>query len=179
MGPLSTEVSSNGRTAVSEAVNRGSNPCPSARSKSMNCLFCEEPLLHGEKVIPINDGRDQVHQECMMRQVVGSVGHQNGTCHCHGGNQEDPPGLTKREAAREAFALWKSRQPRIRLIEELWEQSSEETRCPHVSYDGEKCQCKITGTTDVCDTASLQLWCLDRERCTKCVFHPDKEAPMV
>jgi hypothetical protein len=48
---------------------------------------------------PINgDGR--IHHECLIRAVVGSVGHQLRRCSCYGGDEEDPPGLTKREAAR-------------------------------------------------------------------------------
>lgn len=39
------------------------------------------------------------HRECLIRGVVGSVGHQSGKCSCYGGIEEDPPGMSKREAA--------------------------------------------------------------------------------
>jgi hypothetical protein len=35
-----------------------------------------------------------------MRQLVGSISHQLKKCSCYGGDWEDPPELTKREAAR-------------------------------------------------------------------------------
>jgi hypothetical protein len=76
----------------------------------MICLFCDEEVRPQDKTRTVNES-DLVHLECMMRQVVGSVGHQNGTCSCFGGSDEDPPGMTKREAAQEALALWLSRHP--------------------------------------------------------------------
>lgn len=42
------------------------------------------------------------HRECLLRGVIGSVGHQEGKCSCYGGTEEDPPGMTKREAATAA-----------------------------------------------------------------------------
>jgi hypothetical protein len=44
-----------------------------------------------------------VHQECLFRMVVGSAAHQLGECSCYGGEREDPPHLTKREAAELAL----------------------------------------------------------------------------
>lgn len=46
-----------------------------------------------------------MHRECMFRLVVGSVGHQLELCYCHGGDMEDPPGISLREAARMALEL--------------------------------------------------------------------------
>lgn len=50
------------------------------------------------------------HQECMLRQVVGSVGHQKHLCSCDGGPglMDDPPGMTLREAARAALRLFRA-----------------------------------------------------------------------
>jgi hypothetical protein len=42
------------------------------------------------------------HWACHRRAVVGSLGHQRGRCSCHGGSDEDPPDLSRREAARAA-----------------------------------------------------------------------------
>jgi hypothetical protein len=80
------------------------------------CLHCDEPVLTGERseVTSYLDASGvlasrTVHWECGARAVVGSVGHQLGKCSCHGGTEEDPPGMSKREAARAACALYRSR----------------------------------------------------------------------
>jgi len=75
------------------------------------CVFCDEPILPDEQVQPIWGGeaeRRQVHRECLLRQVVGSVAHQMEECSCFepGSTRGDPPGMTKREAARAAADLW-------------------------------------------------------------------------
>jgi hypothetical protein len=49
------------------------------------------------------------HRECHLRQVTGSVGHQLRQCSCYGGDREDPPELSVRDAARAAVALWEGR----------------------------------------------------------------------
>lgn len=63
------------------------------------CLFCEEPIQRYHSGEMINDGTTAVHRECLVRQVVGSIGHQQKKCSCYGGNEEDPSGLSKRQAA--------------------------------------------------------------------------------
>lgn len=71
----------------------------------MICLFCDEPILLGEPLEEfgcLTEGGPMLrraHWECAARQVVGSVGHQRRTCSCYGGSEEDPEGLTRREAA--------------------------------------------------------------------------------
>ena len=63
----------------------------------------------------------------------------------------------------------------LNLTRELWEQSSPAHRCPHVSYNGKSCRCDVVAercAVLVCDTASLQLWCLDAERYPTCHFYP-------
>jgi hypothetical protein len=47
-----------------------------------------------------------VHEECFMRQIVGSVGHQTRRCSCYGGDYDDPPGMSKREAAKVAYTIF-------------------------------------------------------------------------
>lgn len=72
------------------------------------CVLCLEPILEGD-VGTIN-GADQVsHYECMLRAVVGSVGHQMGRCPCYKGTEEDPEGMTHRQAAIAAARLWDER----------------------------------------------------------------------
>ncbi len=68
----------------------------------------------------------------------------------------------------------------IDLIRELWKESAPAGRCPFVRFNGKRCRC---GAVDeqaaelVCDTASLQLWCLDAERYRQCHFYPRQERP--
>ncbi len=59
----------------------------------------------------------------------------------------------------------------LQLIKELWE-ASDDNRCPYVSYNGERCRCKAVDSELVCDSASLQLWCLDPKRYKLCHFYP-------
>ncbi len=59
------------------------------------CIHCGEAITCGD----LSLGR--VHHECFVRMVRGGANHMDGTCTCCGGDQPpDPPGLTKREAAR-------------------------------------------------------------------------------
>lgn len=64
------------------------------------CEFCEEPILSGEAPPGF-----KCHRECLLRQVIGSVAHQQGRCSCYGFTEE-PTGLTARQDARAAVALW-------------------------------------------------------------------------
>ncbi len=41
-----------------------------------------------------------MHADCALRSAAGSVGHQRGRCSCYGGDEEDPPGVSRRVAAR-------------------------------------------------------------------------------
>lgn len=65
------------------------------------CLWCAEPVSPEET--------DPVclfyHRECQLRSTLGSVGHQLRRCPCYGGDLEDPPELSKRDAARAAVLL--------------------------------------------------------------------------
>lgn len=47
------------------------------------------------------------HRECAARSVLGSVAHLEFRCSCFGGNQTDgdPPGYTRRQAARASLEL--------------------------------------------------------------------------
>jgi hypothetical protein len=67
------------------------------------CQYCgEEIAAAGEPFAVVNEGAAWLHRECMVRMIVGSVGHQRRTCSCFGGAEEDPEGVTRREAARAA-----------------------------------------------------------------------------
>lgn len=72
------------------------------------CPRCGEPIALEdwiEPVLGLGEGRRLYHLECFMRGVVGSIGHQQGLCMCHGGpgTLDDPPELTNRQAARAAI----------------------------------------------------------------------------
>jgi hypothetical protein len=81
------------------------------------CFRCEEPILPGEEAAQnvhfFNaDGtvtESAWHHECALRSIIGSVGHLRGTCSCNGGTEEDPPEMSRREAARAAVAEWERR----------------------------------------------------------------------
>lgn len=75
----------------------------------MTCPYCAEPILESEPVREIANGT--LHEECLVRMVIGSVGHQLGVCSCYGGVAEDPPELSLREAARLARETWRQLHP--------------------------------------------------------------------
>lgn len=78
----------------------------------VHCLNCNEPILENEsgvRIVYIGEERTGFayqHRECHLRGVFGSVGHQQKKCSCYGGSEEDPPGLTKRQAAIAAVQLY-------------------------------------------------------------------------
>jgi hypothetical protein len=71
------------------------------------CDFCDEPFLDTdvgfEMEGPLGAYSTPIHQECMLRLVVGSVAHQMKMCSCYGGPGSDHvQGQSKREEARAA-----------------------------------------------------------------------------
>lgn len=68
------------------------------------CPLCEEIVTQEEAVYKAfhPSGLRAIHYECELREVIGSVGHQKGTCVRGEDGEDDPPGMTKREAARAA-----------------------------------------------------------------------------
>lgn len=71
---------------------------------SKTCALCCEPILETDEDV---EGLNFVaHLECEFRHVVGSVGHQMKHCTCFGGTEDDPPGMTKREAAKAAWDFY-------------------------------------------------------------------------
>lgn len=64
------------------------------------CLWCEEMVISGDIMHSLLAG---YHYACALRAAIGSIGHVQGTCSCYmkdGTAEDDPPGLTKRQAAR-------------------------------------------------------------------------------
>lgn len=76
------------------------------------CYHCNEPIADGDSgyIMPIygiNGLRMQIiHRECFLRELLGSLGHQQKKCSCHGGTEEDPPNMTTRQAAQAAVDYW-------------------------------------------------------------------------
>src|SRR5438105_2392264 len=79
-----------------------------------NCVYCEEPMLPTDRQEAVRlitaQGIQQrvAHWACAARQAVGSVAHQAGRCSCYvpGSQESDPPGMTPRQAAEAAVALF-------------------------------------------------------------------------
>lgn len=70
------------------------------------CMLCDEPLLAHEPLAPMHA---RAHWECGLRAIVGGLNHLKGICSCCGGSEPpDPPGLSRREAARAAARYWKA-----------------------------------------------------------------------
>lgn len=73
------------------------------------CLHCHEPIGVGDRgllrmTVTADGARvEPLHRECDLRAMVGSLGHVRGRCACYGGTEEDPPGLSARDAAK---AVW-------------------------------------------------------------------------
>ena len=64
------------------------------------CLWCDELVMPGDLMHSLLSG---YHYACALRTALGSIGHVHGTCSCYvtdGTHEDDPPGLTKRQAAR-------------------------------------------------------------------------------
>lgn len=79
------------------------------------CIWCSESIVEGDSgiIIDLIDGTSQpkdaiYHRECFLRTVFGSLGHQMQVCGCYGGQLEDPPGISKREAAKTAVAFYEA-----------------------------------------------------------------------
>jgi hypothetical protein len=41
----------------------------------MICQMCNEEILDGERNHPVNGGFDAAHDECLLRSVMGGIGH--------------------------------------------------------------------------------------------------------
>jgi hypothetical protein len=72
----------------------------------MKCLHCKEVIEPGEKSVPVNEGKEAMHPECIFRSVAGSVTHIRRECAAFGGKKDchaAEQGLSKRQAARAAY----------------------------------------------------------------------------
>jgi hypothetical protein len=70
------------------------------------CAWCGEPVLQGEDGVIFDNGGCE-HIECFIRSIVGPVAHQEHRCQCYRGSADHgEQGMTKRAAAKVAFASW-------------------------------------------------------------------------
>lgn len=73
------------------------------------CPFCDEPVEPTDAgPVTINGVPNSAHRNCLIRSSSGSVAHFYYRCSCYveGSTEHDPPGMTRREAADAAAALW-------------------------------------------------------------------------
>lgn len=83
-----------------------------ATSVPLVCPHCEEPIVQGDELgrhlIAHPDGLRLLHEECAMRTILGGINHLMGKCTCCGGTEQpDPPGMSRRDAARAASLYWR------------------------------------------------------------------------
>jgi hypothetical protein len=75
----------------------------------MFCLWCKDPVTAGEEyeerpmVGSEGPRTGYIHFECAARMSLGSLGHLRGNCSCYGGKEDDPVGISRRQAARAAL----------------------------------------------------------------------------
>jgi len=69
---------------------------------------------------------------------------------------------------------------RRELIEKLFRETAQEKRCPYLRRDKISAYCSKDiqemeeineQRRNVCDSSSLQLWCLDINRCPTCIWY--------
>jgi len=73
-----------------------------------DCFHCDEEIVEGDSGIQYVSGQ-YCHTNCFLRQVLGGVDHQLGSCSCHGGPGTDHSHLTKRQEADLAVRLFYER----------------------------------------------------------------------
>lgn len=110
------------------------------------CIHCSEQIAPAD-IGTVSPSGQVLHYECGLRAIVGSIGHQLGRCSCFGGNEEDPEGLTVREAAIAAARLWTERQrmPRFRIVRHTRMRAIECLDCGAVSYNANDLEHRYCG----------------------------------
>ena len=68
-------------------------------------MYCDEEILPTDRARADASG-NEFHHECFLRMVIGSVGHQQNECDCHGLEDHSEEGISRREAAQRALAYW-------------------------------------------------------------------------
>jgi hypothetical protein len=84
------------------AMNRDCPECPVPLDQT--CIHCGEGFVLSDPGVVTTNG--------VPFHLVGSASHQLKKCYCYGGEWEDPPELTTRQAARLALDLWEESESR-------------------------------------------------------------------
>ena len=76
------------------------------------CWWCQEPIDASDQP---RAALQNLHSECGIRRIVGSLAHLERRCSCHvpGSAEADPPGMSKRKAALKAVELWRKQQMQV------------------------------------------------------------------
>ena len=80
------------------------------------CAHCDEEITPPERMEPLDGDELQMHRECWLRRLMGSVLDQCGACDCADGDNCDDENLTTRENAKEAAAFFFSRTKRAATV---------------------------------------------------------------
>jgi hypothetical protein len=82
------------------------------QKRMKECVWCKEEVLPEDCDPVIAD----CHWECQLRMIIGSVAHiaQQCSCYVDGSTENDPPGMTMREAAKAAALLYMMKEGLIR-----------------------------------------------------------------
>src|SRR5215471_14392929 len=80
------------------------------------CYHCEEQIEPAE--VDQYCANVPMHHECAFRSIVGSVAHIEQRCSCYvpGSTESDPPGMSKRQAAKLALCVYREREDRCSAI---------------------------------------------------------------
>lgn len=71
------------------------------------CTWCDDLIDDDDSGVEYAGASGYAHYECFLRQTIGGVNHQRGTCTCCGGSDPpDPPELSARDAARAAVEFF-------------------------------------------------------------------------
>lgn len=75
------------------------------------CFYCDEMFVAEDAGMKDEAGKS-MHFNCFLRGLIGSVAHQQQRCSCfvEGGDESDPPEMTRRQAADAAVTIWKAMQ---------------------------------------------------------------------
>lgn len=73
----------------------------------VECCHCSEIIEAGDTGIMYANG-PVAHRNCFLRATIGSVAHIRRRCSCFvpGSTEDDPPGMTRRQAADAAVGLY-------------------------------------------------------------------------
>ena len=71
------------------------------------CPWCGEPISPDEVLYDFASG-ENAHVECAVRIIFGSLGHMKRRLAHIRGERDDPPGLSKRQAANAAYMFLKA-----------------------------------------------------------------------